>query len=360
MSQASSRACRDCSRRSWLLSELTVPLDCRAGVGTRLLDLLGLGDEELIAALGGRRAEELRARCAEFDAGELVPKPGVETICRHRRAFPRRLRTRHGPSLLNVAGTASRLTRLAAAPTVAIVGTTRPSDQGVASARALARGMSASGVTVVASLAGGIAAAAQEGTLEAAGNAIVVVDGGLGGPCAARMRPLLADVPRRGCAVSELPHDLPGRRWGTLAAVRTVVALAQLTVVVEARDDPGELLCAAVAAAVGRPIAAVPGRVSSPLSRGPHALLKSGASLVEGAGDVLALLHRAGAGARPGVALESRLRDTLERVASGADTPERLGRDGADPDEILLALTELELMGLLGRSAGGRYLPLEP
>jgi hypothetical protein len=42
-------------------------------------------------------------------------------------------------------------------------------------------------------------------------------------------------------------------------------------------------------------------------------------------------------------------------VAAGHDTPERLRRAGADAQELLLGLSELELMGLIGRGHGGRY-----
>jgi hypothetical protein len=57
--------------------------------------------------------------------------------------------------------------------------------------------------------------------------------------------------------------------------------------------------------------------------------------------------------------LEPRLQTMLEQVGAGRDTPGRLTATGGDPSETLLALTELELMGLLGRGDGGRYVPRE-
>jgi hypothetical protein len=47
----------------------------------------------------------------------------------------------------------------------------------------------------------------------------------------------------------------------------------------------------------------------------------------------------------------------LERVACGHDTPERLAGMDLETDELLLALSELELLGLLTRGENGRYLP---
>jgi DNA processing protein len=168
------------------------------------------------------------------------------------------------------------------------------------------------------------------------------------------------------CAVSELPSGCSGRRWGAIAAERVLVELCAVLVLVEASDAPGDLGGAAMARAGGRIVAAVPGRVTSPLSAGPHSLLRAGAELVCGAGDVLELLHRvpradlpAAPGAR-GSGLEARLRSVLERVAGGCETADELCRGARDPGEVLLALSELELMGLLLRGDGGRYLPRAP
>jgi hypothetical protein len=55
--------------------------------------------------------------------------------------------------------------------------------------------------------------------------------------------------------------------------------------------------------------------------------------------------------------LEPRLRIVLERVAAGADTPAKLTHRCGQAAEVLMALSELELMGLLTRGDGGRYLP---
>jgi len=378
---SAARACPSCVRRSWLLAQLSGPLDCCARDRGRLLELLRLPDTQLIRAVAGRRSAELTARHRSFDAGALrsaggpVPSKGgpapatggaAQALCRHRRGYPDGLRTPAAPPMLNVAGGAERLARLAAAPVVAVVGSTRASDYGMETARSLARGLAACGVTVAAGLTDGIAVAAHAGALEAGGGTIAVMGGGLEVACPARRRALYAHVTRRGCAVGELPIDCHGRRWGQLASERIVVALARLVIVVEADETPAELAPAHIASTLGRSVAAVPGRVSSALSRGTNALLMGGASLVRGPQDALELLHpppradgeRAAAsacgaaGERP---LEARLERMLERVGGGCDTPDALAREGVEPGDALLALSELELLGLLARGDGGRY-----
>ena len=273
--------------------------------------------------------------------------------------------------MLEVLGATGRFATLAEAPVVAVVGAHCASDYGMAVARSLARGLAVSGVSVAAGLTDGIAVAAHGGCADGGGRGIAVMGSGLGVACPARRRPLFERLLQHGCAVSELPWECRGRRWGQLASERIVVALAELTVVVEADESSSDLAAARFAHGLGRPVAAVPGRVTSPLSRGTHALLLDGASLVRDAQDVLDLLY---AGAQPstlsadarGVEASAiggtgaRLQRTLERVGAGCDTPDKLARAGADPDGILLALSELELAGLLMRGDGGRYVPSDP
>jgi DNA processing protein len=369
---ASQGACLSCLRRSWLLGELSGPLDYCARSRERLIELLALADDQLLRAVAGRRIAELSDRYEHFQANECAPA-AHEQACRHRSGYPPELCSTMAPHMLEVTGTTAQLARLTAAPVVAIVGASAPSDYGMEISRTLARGLAASGVTVSACLTDGIAVAAHAGALEAGGGSIVVIGGGLGVSVPARRRSLYGRVTEAGCAVSELPHNCKARRWGQLAAERIVVGLAQVTVLVEAKCTPGELAPALITRALGRTLAAIPGRVSSPLAAGPNALLRDGAELVRGPHDVLELLHvsdiysRGTQSTKSPLADEAKtarlsrdLKETLAHVGSGCDTPEKLMRAGADPATVLMALSELELLGLLGRGDGGRYLPRLP
>lgn len=368
-------ACPTCIRRSWLLAELSVPLDYCARDRDRLLALLGLADEQLIEAVGGRRKQQLAARYQAFSPDGYRVGRHVQTICRHRSGYPRLLGAASAPHMLNVVGCADRLHVLTGEHVVALVGSDKASDYGVEMARSLARGLGASGVTVTSGLVGEIALAVHEGAIEGRGATVAVSGDGLGS-CPARRRSLVQRVTRDGCAVSELACECRGRRWGQLASERTVVGMAALTVVVEARETAEDLAPARIARALGRQVAAIPGRVTSPLSCGTNVLLMEGANLVRGAADVLELLcldaqqPQAQVQAHPRVRKQSwseqdhtpapRLQRILERVGMGADTPQKLAKAGVDTAEAMLALSELELMGLLGRGHGGRYVPRQP
>lgn len=358
-------ACSACLRRSWLLAQLSVPLEYLARDRARLYAALELEDRELLRALGGRRRQELETQLAEFEP-ELEERE--RCVCVHHSRYPAALRDARGVAALHVAGGVGRLERMTSAPIVAVVGSERPSDYGVATATAIARGLAASGVTLVSGVADGVAAAALAGALETGTGALALLGGGLQARVAVRHRELLGAVLRDGCALAELPRECGGRRWGALAGERLAAALAAVTVVVEARDEEGELWAPRLAGGYGRALAAVPGRVSSPLAGGPNALLARGARLIRDPGDVLDLLSELaapGGGATPSLrrsdahALEPRLRAVLDQVGAGLDRPESLVAAGMRASDALLAVSELEVMGLLRRGVGGRYVPTQ-
>jgi DNA processing protein len=344
---------------------LSGPLDRCARDRDRLAELLTLPDERLIEAVGGTRSAQLASAHARLDLPRTRERGRaldmrVESVCVHDSGFPASLKTDYGPALLEVAGGGGRLAGLAGTPAVAIAGTRAPSDYGAQVARCLGRGLAVSGVTVTASVSEGVALAALAGACDAGGRAIAVTGTGLRRTVPVRCRPVRERVGRCGCVVSELPGDCDGRRWGWLAGERIVAALAQVVVIVEADDTRCDLAVARWAQLLDRRVAAVPGRVTSPLARGTTALLRDGADLVADPRDVLELLYLTGGDVASHPVLEPRLRELLERVGCGFDTPERLWRDGEDPAQVLMALSELELLGLLARGDGGRYVPCHP
>jgi len=339
-------------RRSALLATIGARLEIRSRLRGRLFELLALEDDELLAAVGG-----------SSPAPTPVPvrTGGDEPICRHDSRYPESLMDDGAPRALYVRGGITRLATLGSTAAVAICGSTLSTDYGTELAASIARELAAHGVTVVSGLADGVGAAAQREAAAASAGAIAVLGGGLGAGVAASRRALARRIPAHGCLVAELPDDCGGRVWGRIAAARVLVRLSTVTLVVEAADTPVDLSVAEVAKSLGRTLAVMPGRVTSPASRGAHQLLIDGAHLARGAGDVLALLASTGGPAPPASSSRSRgldpaLRTVLELVGAGSDTPEKLERAGASAEHVLLALSRLELLGLLARGDGGRYL----
>jgi len=354
---AGARACPGCLRRAWLLGALSGHLD---RIRPRLGQVLALGDEELLAALGGRRRRRLEGELAHFDAGAVrscAAEAGVGLICRCDPEYPRRLAClESAPAVLHVAGGVQRFLTLAAADPVAIVGTRRASPYGLDVARSLGRGLASAGLTVVSGMALGIDSAAHRGALSVDGPTIAVLPAGADRSCARRT--LFRRLEVGGAAVSELPPGVSVRRWMFPARNRIIAALAAMTVVVEAGERSGALITARFARELERPVAAVPGRISSPGAAGPNELLARGARLVRGPQDVLDAVF--GSGARtaspdPRPELDPELGRVLSAIASGRDTPGLLGRGGFTAERALAAIAALELAGYVRREPGGRF-----
>jgi DNA processing protein len=332
-----------------------------------VIPLLGLDDEELVAAVAGRRRDEFRRRRQAFDpelARGGAARRGLELVCRCSPAYPARLRGLAAPpAVLHIAGGSARLMEAAEGEAVAIVGSRRASAYGIAVARSLARGLAASGVPVISGMAVGIDAAAHGGALvvagrPAAGRTLAVLAGGADRPYPRANRGLFRRLREEGVVLAELAPGTPPRSWMFRARNRVIAALASMTVVVEAGERSGSLVTADFARELGRPRGAVPGQVTSSLAAGPNQLLREGAHLVRGAQDVLDVLFETGARAaviddRP--ELDREQRAVLAAIADGHDTPAALARRGILPDRGLATLASLELAGYIRRGAGGRF-----
>jgi DNA processing protein len=357
------RACEECLTHTWLVARMAGHID-RARA--RFAELLGLEDDELIAAAGGRSRDPVRRELRTLDVGAVRARSraaGLETICRCDPDYPSALLALPAPpAVLHVAGGLGRLLELSAMDPVAIVGSRRASDYGLEVARSLGRSLAVAGIPVVSGMALGIDSAAHAGALEAEGPTVAVLPGSADRPYPAGKRALHRRIVAGGAVVSELGPGTSVWRWMFLARNRIIAALAAMTVVVEAGERSGAMVTARLARQIGRPVGAVPGRVTTPQAAGPNELLAAGACVVRGAQDVLDRVF--GAGVRlvgPGGGADGRrdapaeLRPLLEAIAQGHETTSALARAGFSPDQGLAALAALELGGFVRRGAGGRF-----
>jgi DNA processing protein len=352
--------CDACLARAWLLARLASNLEHLRG---RIDSVLELKDGELIEAVGGEERAKIRTELAGFEptaARERAARAGVETICRCDPRYPRRLQDLPAPpAVLHAAGGLERFLTLVEGEPVALVGARRASPYGLDLAGSLGRGLAVAGLTVLSGMALGVDSAAHAGALAAPGPTVAVLPGGAERPYPAGKRALYRQICDTGAAVSELPPGAPVWRWTFPARNRIIAALAAITVVVEAGERSGALLTARFARALGRPVGAVPGRVSAPMAAGPNGLLAAGAYVVRGPQDVLDQLF--GAGVRQAqlelrAALPPELQQLLRAIADGRDTSAALARAGVPADTGLAALAALELAGYVRRGPGGRWL----
>jgi DNA processing protein len=351
------RACPDCLRRAWLLVRLAGHLDIQRD---DVADLLGRADGDLIEAVGGGHAQEVRGEWEGFDAAGYRGRcaaTGVEMLCRCDPAYPGRLwDLEAAPAVLHVCGGTERFLELVEGDSVAIVGARRASPYAMENARALARGV-AGHLTVISGMASGVDTAAHEGALLARGGTIAVLGSSPERPYPPSGRRVHREIVAAGAVVSELGPGVPARRWMFPARNRIIAALADMTVVVAARKGSGAMLTIGEAEALGRRLGGVPGQVTAPLSWGPHQVVRLGGQLVRGADDVLtALDHERVAPGSPRQRLDDpQLASLLDALADGHEAREAFIEAGLDAEGGLAALAALEMGGCVRRQAGGRY-----
>ena len=243
--------------------------------------------------------------------------------------------------------------------TVALVGCRASSGYGDWVAAEFAAACADRGVTVVSGAAYGIDAQAHRGALAAGGPTTAVLACGVDRPYPRGNEDLIERIAGSGAVLSEVPPGSSPTRWRFVTRNRLIAALAGVTVVVEAGWRSGSSITAREANDLGRPVAAVPGQVTSATSAGCHRLLREGAVCVTDAAEVMELLAPVGVDpaprrvARPAVhdgldpadlrvldALPLRRPVDLERLAPTA---------GVAPETLRAALARLELAGLAVR-----------
>jgi DNA processing protein len=254
----------------------------------------------------------------------------------------------------------------------AIVGSRAATAYGERVAGDLAFGLAQLGLGVVSGGAYGIDAAAHRGALAAGGVTVLISAGGLDRPYPSGNAQLFGRVAESGLLLSESPPGAAPQRQRFLSRNRLIAALATGTVVVEAARRSGALNTANHCLELGRPVMAVPGPVSSPMSGGCHDLLRRegcGVRLVTSVDEVLEVVGRPGEGALGGggavaerddtAAVLDELDATARRVFDGLPARRASGIEeislasGVAAREVLRVLPVLELSGLVEAVAEG-------
>jgi DNA processing protein len=172
-----------------------------------------------------------------------------------------------------------------AARCVAVVGARNASAAGRRFAREIAAGLGRAGLTVVSGLARGIDTAAHEGSL--ATGTVAVVAGGVDNIYPPENAALYERIVAEGAVVSEQPFGTTPTARHFPRRNRMISGLALGTLVVEAAERSGSLITARMALEQGREVFAVPGSPLDPRCRGTNGLIRNGATLTEGAADVV-------------------------------------------------------------------------
>jgi DNA processing protein len=244
---------------------------------------------------------------------------------------------------------------------IAIVGTRDPSSYGRRWTRRITQALVQAGITVVSGLAEGIDAEAHRICVQQEGRTIAVMGTGVDIIYPWANRKLATQICERGLLLSEYPAGTQPDRIHFPRRNRIIAGLCCATLVLEAPKKSGALITTRLANDYGREVYALPGSLDNPAAEGCLELLNQGAQMILGEDD---LLEKLGALPRFQPAADQLtlfpVPPELEPVFQ-AVTSEPIAIDiivqqvGQATGDVLSALAQLELMGLVTQLPGMRY-----
>ncbi len=244
-----------------------------------------------VEGIGEKTAGKIFQSKNSFDAEKeisLADKAGVSIINILDSRYPPLLKKIYDPpAVLYIKGDIRPSDNLA----VAIVGARQCSHYGSEQAARFAHLLASAGFTIVSGMARGIDSAAHSGALSASGRTIAVQGCGLSKIFPPENKQLFEKICANGACVSELPMEYEPLAENFPPRNRIIAGLSLATIVIEAMPRSGALITARAAMDNNREVMAVPGKIDSALSKGPHKLIKDGAKLVESVEDVIETLE---------------------------------------------------------------------
>ena len=160
---------------------------------------------------------------------------------------------------------------------IGVVGTRSATDAGIAAAKAISSELVNSGAVVVSGGALGIDAAAHEAAIESGGQTVAFLGCGLGCNYLMQNESLRQNIAKNGAVVSEyLPFTEPSKSSFPIRN-RLISGMSKGVVVVEAGEKSGSVITAEHAKKQGRDVFAVPGDIYNKKYAGTNYLLNQGA-----------------------------------------------------------------------------------
>lgn len=245
-------------------------------------------------------------------------------------------------------------------PSIAIVGTRKPSKYGEDVTYKLAYELAKRGIVIVSGLALGVDGIAHRAALEAQGTTLAVLANGLSKITPHTHRQLGIDLLAAGGAIlSEYEPDTPPLQFRFLERNRIVSGLSDAILITEAAARSGTLSTAARALEQGKEVFVVPGNITSPLSSGCNQLIRGGATPVTCVEDILEVIMPQ--------TIESQVKmplgdnpaqmQIIELLHSGIRDGEELRRASRiDVSTFSSELTMLEINGIVRALGGNQWM----
>jgi len=318
-------------------------------------DFTGLGlKRELTESIKSPKTLEKAVR--ELDR---INKKGYTVLTIEDDRYPEYLREIFDPPyVLYCAGDLDVLKK----PAVSIVGARKSSPYGKAVAERLAFELASRGILIVSGMARGIDSMAHWGALKG-GKTVAVLGSGMNRIYPRENKRLFDKIIESGAVITEYPLNSMPLGFHFPLRNRIISGLSMAVVVVEAAERSGSLISARLALEQNREVMAVPGSITSKLSKGTNWLIKNGAKLIEEWEDIIEELPSY---VRESIALEPKAKEQEKVKLSPReeDIIRHLTADdlthidiiikktGLSVSEVLSVLLQLELKGIVTQSPG--------
>lgn len=251
---------------------------------------------------------------------------------------------------------------------LAVVGSRHLTFYGKKATEQIVTECAAAGITIVSGFMYGGDEAAHTACVKAGGRTIAVMPCGIDLIHPPQNKKLYNEIlENNGLIISEYESDLQPQNWMYVQRDRIVAGLSKAVLVTEAALDSGSLITANYAKKYGRKVFAIPGQITSDVSKGTIKLIKEGAEPVVEANDILSFYkvlvgqNRAASSslsssssATQGGTLEEKILDQLRREPMEADDMARLF--AVPVAKLGTTLTMMQLKGQISSDSGKYYL----
>lgn len=262
------------------------------------------------------------------------------------------------PDKLYLQGT-NDINELLACPCITVVGSRKVSPYGKTVTYDLVTQLASARLTIISGLALGVDSIAHRAALHAGGATIAVLPTSLEAIYPAAHRGLARDICQQGGAL--VTECAPGTRTyasNFIARNRIAAAFGDAVLITEAATRSGTLSTARFALEQGKEVFAVPGNITSPTSVGTNTLIKSGATPVTCAADILQALglRQPQKGKQAPASHDPHEQTLLTLIYEGVfEGSTLLARSGLDIQAFNQTLTMLEIQGRIQPLGANRW-----
>ncbi len=248
--------------------------------------------------------------------------------------------------------------------TIAVVGSRRASENAKMTLKSILSGLKNTDVCIISGMAEGIDTVAHKSALENNLKTIAVIGGGFDRIYPKSNVELFNKIINgNGAVLTEYWPDVDAISWHFPVRNRIVSGLSKGVLVAEAAIKSGAMITAKLALEQGRELMCMPGLISNPNTEGIYSLIKTGASIVTNAQDILDSLNwqitaeKSSNNKHDFKNLPENEQQIIDFISKDPLTIDEIAlKTQIDISELMIILTKLELENIISQTNGEKYI----